>query len=265
MQSDSIRKTVGVALAVCLVCSVLVSTAAVYLQGIQEENKRNDKIKNILMAGGLYDKKTDVKTIFKEKITSYIIDLSTGEHIPEDQYTAKLSPETFDIKEMSVDPEYGHEIPAEADIAGIGHMPKNMLIYSVTENGVIEKVILPVHGKGLWSTMYGFVALSKDLNTVRGITFYEHGETPGLGGEIENPRWRASWNGKVVFDDHQKLILQVLKGQVNPASPDANHQIDGLSGATLTTRGVGKMIKFWFGENGYGPFLKKMREASSNG
>ncbi|KAA3609260.1 MAG: Na(+)-translocating NADH-quinone reductase subunit C [Calditrichaeota bacterium] len=265
MQSDSIQKTVGVALAVCLVCSVLVSVSAVYLQSIQEENKRLDKIKNILMAGGLYDKKADIQSVFKEKITSALIDLSTGDELSEEQFTAKLSPETFDIKEMAADKVLGQALGAEDDIAGINRIPKNMLVYSVVENGVIDKIILPMHGKGLWSTMYGFVAMSNDLKTIKGLTFYEHGETPGLGGEIENPSWRASWTGKLAFDDQAQLVLEILKGKVNPASAKASSQIDGLAGATLTTRGVEKMIKFWFGKNGYGPFLKKLREASSNG
>ena len=94
---------------------------------------------------------------------------------------------------------------------------------------------------------------------MRGLTFYEHGETPGLGGEVDNPLWKAQWNGKVAFDDAGKRILQVMKGKVDLSLPSAAHQIDGLSGSTLTTRGVDNTIRFWLGPDGYGPWLEKMR------
>ena len=108
--------------------------------------------------------------------------------------------------------------------------------------------------------MYGFIALDKDLITVSGITFYAHGETPGLGGEIDNPRWQKIWRGKQAYDPQGDLTIEVLKGKVDPSSANAEHQIDGLSGATLTTRGVDHMTKYWLGDNGYGLFLKNMRE-----
>jgi len=123
----------------------------------------------------------------------------------------------------------------------------------------LEKIILPVYGKGVWSTMYGFIALNNDLTTVEGFSFYEHGETPGLGGEVDNPAWRRSWVGKKAFDDRGKVAIEVLKGAVDPLSPEAVHQIDGLSGASLTTRGVDKLVRYWLGEHGYGPYLGKLR------
>jgi Na+-transporting NADH:ubiquinone oxidoreductase subunit C len=110
----------------------------------------------------------------------------------------------------------------------------------------------------LWSTLYGFLALDSDLKTIRGITFYEHGETPGLGGEVDNPRWKAQWKGKMAYDDNMKILIEVLKGQVDPTSPQAGHQIDGLGGSTITTRGVHNLVRFWLGENGYKPFLSNI-------
>jgi Na+-transporting NADH:ubiquinone oxidoreductase subunit C len=124
----------------------------------------------------------------------------------------------------------------------------------------VEKLILPIYGKGLWSTLYGFLALEKDLKTVSGITFYQHGETPGLGGEVDNPNWKGKWQGKQAFDDSGDVIIKVIKGAVIPGAPDADHQIDGLSGATLTARGVDNLVQFWLGENGYGPYLQQIRE-----
>jgi len=129
-------------------------------------------------------------------------------------------------------------------------------VYIAKDNGRITHYIFPVEGKGLWSTMYGFLALSPDFKTVLGMGFYDHGETPGLGGEITNPKWLASFNGKSAYDDNMNPKLQVIKGQADPASESAKYQIDGLSGATLTTKGVDKLISFWLSDEGYLPFVK---------
>jgi Na+-transporting NADH:ubiquinone oxidoreductase subunit C len=93
---------------------------------------------------------------------------------------------------------------------------------------------------------------------VKGFTFYEHAETPGLGGEIDNPRWKNSWKGKHVHDKEGNVIIEVIKGQVDTSRPESKHQVDGLSGATLTARGVDHLVKFWLGNNGYGLFLKRL-------
>jgi Na+-transporting NADH:ubiquinone oxidoreductase subunit C len=134
-----------------------------------------------------------------------------------------------------------------------------MIVYIVEGSAGLEKIILPVKGYGLWSTLYGFVALESDLNTVAGLGFYEHAETPGLGGEIDNPSWKAQWVGKKSYDSNNKQALTVIKGKVNMDRPESIHQIDGLSGATLTSRGVDNLVKFWMGENGFAPFLANLR------
>ena len=264
MSVASPQKTIGVALAVCLVCSILVSTAAVSLSKIQKANKKADKLKNILSAGDLYSAGQDVEKVFEDKIVGEIIEVSTGKTIPEEEYTDKLNIETFDIKAMAKDPEYCINIANDRDIAQIKRIPKYMPIYKVTENEKIEKVILPIYGKGLWSTLYGFMALDKDLHTFKGFTFYEHGETPGLGGEVDNPRWKQLWQGKQAFDDQWEVRIKVLKGKVDPSSADAKYQIDGLSGSTITTRGIDNLVRFWLGEDGYGPLFQKLRKELLN-
>ena len=123
----------------------------------------------------------------------------------------------------------------------------------------MEKYAFPVYGRGLYSTMYGVVALKPDLTTIDSITFYGHGETPGLGGEIENPSWKARWRGKEALDGEGNVLIEVLDGPVDPARPGAEHQVDGLSGATYTTRGVDQLVKFWLGPDGYGPYIGKLR------
>ncbi|MCP5103447.1 MAG: Na(+)-translocating NADH-quinone reductase subunit C [bacterium] len=257
--NDSLKNIIGVALVVCLVCSILVATAAVALRPRQEANKILEKRKNVLIAGALMKKGEDVNvdTIFSEKIQPALIDLKTGDQLPDEKMTGKLAPENFDVKKLSKDKDVGRVLPSKIDKARIKRMPTQMMVYFVKETDGYSRIIFPVHGSGLWSTMYGFLALDKDLKTVRGFTFYEHGETPGLGGEVDNPKWQASWNGKIAFDDAGKLKLAVIKGV---AGPDSNDKIDGLSGATLTTRGVDDLIKFWFGPEGYGPYLEKLRK-----
>jgi Na+-transporting NADH:ubiquinone oxidoreductase subunit C len=260
MPDESVKKTVTVALGVCIVCSVLISTAAVALRGIQLENKKLDRITNILIAGDLLVRDSDIRAVYEEKIEPLMIDLRTGDIMSEENFNETLNIDDFDIRTMAGDPEYGMPVPGDKDLANIKRMPRYMVVYLVKENNKTEKVVLPVYGKGLWATMYGFIALDRDLNTVKGFTFYEHAETPGLGGEVDNPRWKNSWKGKHVLDEEGNMKIEVIKGQVDTSRPESKHQIDGLSGATLTARGVDHLVKFWLGNDGYGLFLKRLRK-----
>lgn len=133
-------------------------------------------------------------------------------------------------------------------------------MYLVEKEGQLDSIILPVHGYGLWSTLYGFLALEGDLNTVVGLGFYSHAETPGLGGEVDNPQWKALWPGKKIYEEGSwSPEIRLIKGNVDPTSSSAPYQIDGLSGATLTSNGVTHLVQFWMGENGYAPFLKNLK------
>lgn len=259
MSNDSIKKTIQVALGVCLVASILVSSAAVALRPIQENNKQIDLLTNILVAGDLYSEDTDPKVLFDENIETQIIDLESGQFLDKDQYNADLDPISFNYIGLANSNEYGKEIPAKLDEAGIKRQPKYMVVYIVNDENGVDKYILPVYGKGLWSTMFGFMALNKDLRTIEGFTFYSHGETPGLGGEVDNPKWKAQWKGKQAFDENWNISIRVIKGIVDPNGAKANSQIDGLSGSTLTTRGVDNLVKFWLGDQGYGPFFNNLR------
>ncbi len=258
-KKDSTKKTLLVALGVCLVASVFVSTAAVGLKPLQDKNKKLDLLKNILSAGDLYEEGIDIEKTYNEKISSQIINLNNGNRIPEKRYDAQCNVDNFSVDEMAASSEWGEDIPATNDIAGIKRKPKAMVVYTVKNNNEIEKYILPIYGKGLWSTLYGFIALDKDLHTIKGFTFYQHGETPGLGGEVDNPNWKEQWIGKQAYDTDGNPIIEVIKGKVDKTSDKAIHQIDGLSGATLTTRGVNNLVKFWLSEKGYGPFINKLK------
>lgn len=185
---DGIGKVIGVALALCVVCSVVVSTAAVQLKPAQEINKTRDLKRNILQAAGLYDASQSVESQF-DSISTRVVDLRTG------RFTDEVDPSSFDQRSASKDPSNSAELDDEQDVAKISRREHYSLVYLVENSGAIEKIILPVRGYGLWSTLYGFVALESDANTVVGLGFYEHGETPGLGGEVDNPRWKAFWPG----------------------------------------------------------------------
>ena len=123
---------------------------------------------------------------------------------------------------------------------------------------------MPIKGYGLWSTLHGFLALESDLKTVVGLGYYEHAETPGLGGEVDNPSWKAKWVGKEVFGDNNEIMIKVVKGAVDSASPKAKYQMDGLSGATLTSRGVENMLQYWLSDQGFGPYFDKVRATGGN-
>jgi Na+-transporting NADH:ubiquinone oxidoreductase subunit C len=253
LPNDSKVKTIGVALALCLVCSIAVSTAAVALKPVQEANKLLDKKRNILQIAGLEQPGKSVEEAFKQ-VQAKVVDLQTGE------YVEGINPDTFDARAASVDPKQNVVLTKEQDIASIKRRAKYATVYLVKDvQGKLQKLILPVHGYGLWSTLYGFLALQADANTVVGLGFYEQAETPGLGGEVDNPTWKAKWPGKQVFDTNGKVAIRVMKGAAPDGDPKALHEVDALSGATLTSRGVDNLIHFWLGENGFGPYLQKVR------
>jgi Na+-transporting NADH:ubiquinone oxidoreductase subunit C len=243
MQRDSIANTFTVAVCLCIVCSVVVSTAAVMLRPAQERNKLLERKRNILQAAGLYTPDQPLEELFKQ-VETRIVDLETGEFVD----PSTINPETFNQRAAARNLTTSRIIPASEDLAGIGRREKYSLVYLIRDNGRLSQIVLPVHGKGLWSTLYGFLALDADLDTIEGLTFYEHGETPGLGGEVDNPRWKQQWVGKRAFDDDGQVRIQVVRGQVDEDQPESIHQIDGLAGATITARGVSNLVQFWLGE-----------------
>lgn len=240
-------------LVVCAFCSVLVAGAAVILRQPQEANKLLDRKRNILMAAGLMAEDKGVDELFAN-IDAKVVELATGE------YAKGIDPEAFDQRQAAKDPAQSVAIPPEKDLAGNKRRAKLAPVYLVRGSEEVVKVILPVYGKGLWSTLYGFVALdAKNLSTIRALIFYEHAETPGLGGEVDNPNWRAQWNGKEAFDEKGSIRIEVIKGKVDPGRPEAKYQVDGISGASITTRGVKNMLRYWLGEDGFGPYLARLK------
>ncbi len=266
--NDSLEKTIAIAVALCLVCAVLVSFAAVALKPLQIDNKAADMKKNILDVAGLLEEGADINAAFSEKIEAKIVDLETG------NYVENIDANEFDQRKAAKDPAQSVAIPKDKDIAHIRVKAKYAKVFLVKESGVIKSIILPMHGYGLWSTLYGFLSLDADGQTVQSINFYDQAETPGLGGEVVNPNWRALWKGKKVYAETDQpsmekgLIteadigepaLSLIKGVVDNTKPASQYQVDGLAGATLTSTGVTNLVRYWMSNEGFAPYLKKVR------
>jgi len=247
MPSDSLPKTLFVAVALCLVASMVVSTAAVALRPIQNANKLRDKQVNILQVAGLYHPDDNVDETF-QRFEPKVLDLQTGD------FTDQFDAATFDDRAAADDPELSQAL-AE-DPAGIGRQSRYKTVYLLRDDqSQLDKIILPIHGYGLWSTLYGFIAVEENGNEIYGLQFYEHAETPGLGAEVDNPRWKQQWAGKKLRDESGELTITVAK----MAPPQgADYHVDGLAGATLTSRGVDSLVRFWMGEQGYSPLLARL-------
>ena len=240
---DSFWGTVLIATVLCLVCSALVSSAYVVLKPTQVRNEQLDRKKNILLAAQLVSgdvTPSQVNDTYDESIRAKLIDLDTGEVLEADSAEA--------------DPEATDPIQPDGALPGFEKRAAQETVYEIVEDGKTVGYVLPIYGKGLWSTLYGFLALEADKQTVRGITYYKDGETPGLGGEINNPKWKGLWPEKKVYGESGEVELSVAKGKADPNDPYA---VDGLSGATLTSKGVDQMVKYWLGPDAFGKYLAK--------
>ncbi len=255
---ESIGRTIWVAFLVCLVCSVVVAGAAVGLKPTQVVNRELDKQRNILAIAGLAQADTpaaEVQRIFAERIRARVVNLETG------QFDESRDAASFDPLKAAQDPAQSQALTSAEDIASIRRRESHSVVYLVEDaQGGIQTLILPIRGYGLWSTLHGFIALKNDYTTVAGLGFYQHGETAGLGGEVDNPRWRGLWPDKRVFNEHGELDITVIKGSVDRGSPRAVHQVDGLAGATLTSNGVNNLLRYWLGPQGFGPLLTRLRQ-----
>ncbi len=248
-------------LILAFVCSALVAGAAVGLRPMQEANRIIDRKKHILYAAGLFNESKTIEEMFAPIFTR-VIDLKSGEFAED----GEIDVATYKQPRAAFSEGSGRPLETDQDIAKLRRLEKYSLVYLVQDGEQIRQIVLPVRGKGLWSTMYAYVALAADMSTITGVSFYEHGETPGLGGEIENKRWQDGWRDKKIYSDTGEIQLDFAKGKAVIEGEAANYQIDGLSGATLTTKGVNNLMEFWFGDHGFKPFITTMtNKENSNG
>ncbi len=260
---EGLRNVLLVAVSVCLVCSVVVSSAAVILKPQQLINQELDQKQNILRAAGMLPQGSNqdaqgrgIDELFKQ-FTVHAVDLETG------QFTDLDEIEAYDPIKAAKLPERSRELSGDEDIATIGRREDVSLVYlRRAGNGQLDKVVIPVRGYGLWGTLYGYLALEGDLKTVAGLGFYAQKETPGLGGEVDNPSWKGQWPGVELFDSSGQPAVRLVKSRSPSGSAAAVHEVDALAGATLTTRGVENLVRFWTGELGFGPFLTNLKANS---
>lgn len=263
------KQTLIVATCLCLVCSVLVSTAAVVLKPAQQIQKTLDIQKNILKVAGLYDESRSVASQFKV-VEPVLIELAGNRPRIEDPSEEGIDLKTYDPQKAAKREEDSVKVSPPGALPQISRREIYTIAYEIRkEDGSLDQVILPIYGKGLWSTLYGFIAVDADGQTVRGITFYQHGETPGLGGEVDNPAWKSLWAGKSLFepddlknaslDNLPEPTIQVAKGEVTEETADSEYKVDGLSGATITSNGVTALVRYWLGPDGFGSYLYRLR------
>lgn len=255
--NDSISKTLIVVISLCLVCAVIVSTAAVQLRPQQTANKLLDSQKNVLAVTGLLSG-GNVAQLYAEHIEERFVDIDSGEFV--------AKPANYDYRKFMKDPKESVRLSGEDDLASIKSRANIAPVYLAYKNGVasgeLTSIVLPIHGYGLWSTMHAFLALGPDGTTIQGLNYYEQGETAGLGGEVQNPQWVKQFEGKKLLDASGQPAIKVVKP--GNASADSAFEVDGLSGATLTSNGVQYTFDFWAGAKGFAPFLAKVRDGALN-
>lgn len=254
---DSSLKTLAVACILCVVCSIVVSGSAVFLSERQNENKVNDKRRNILIAAGLLGEREKAEKAHLNRLFDNIevkyVDLDSGQYV-------EALPGDYDQVKAAKDPLMSKALGLKEDIAGIKRREQVGAVYLIKDaDQQISRIVMPIRGYGLWSTLYGFLAFETDLKTVAALSFYQHAETPGLGGEVDNPKWKAHWQGKVLFDESYSPKIAMFKGKVTTDLSGHQHKFDALAGATLTSKGVQDLIRFWISDQGYGQYLKQQK------
>lgn len=257
LPNDSIAKSVLVTFAVCVFASLLVSITAVLLRPAQEKNKAAEQWRQI---SGILDDANSTSAgrgaNVPEGMKFRVVELATGE------YADQIDPATFTPQGVTDPSIHRIAIPAAQDIALIQNRLTHAVVRTLEKNGAPEIVILPVYGRGYASVLRGYLGLSGDTETVIGLAFYEHAETPGLGALIDTPQWRQLWRGKKVWGDDGEVLLGVASGPVLAGTDEALHQVDGLTGATWTGQGVTNLLHYWLGDHGFGLYLRKLRRAA---
>ena len=263
MNRDSPKKAILVVLLTALVCSTFVSAAVVLLRPIQLNNQMLERSRNIIGLTGLLEPgppvDDDEMLQLYRSLDRRMVDIDRA------VFDDAIDPDTFDKRRAANDPELGTGIPAAQDIASLGRRSRFAPVYIVWKDGGLDRLILPVRGAGMWSMLYGFIALESDLNTIAGMTFYEQNETPGLGDQITHAHWLEQWQGRRLFDARGQPRFRVSESAVEAGSSLAAYEVDALTGATVTGNAVTALIHYWFGPHGYQAFLAGLREQGEEG
>ncbi|MCB1407769.1 MAG: NADH:ubiquinone reductase (Na(+)-transporting) subunit C [Rhodobacteraceae bacterium] len=249
LPNDSLAKTLGVAFLVALVSATTVSVTSIALKPRQQAHidaAREAQLAELVATlPGLAE---ILRATGADTMESVLVDLTTGE------IDTTTDPAGYDFLAAQTDPALSDALPPELDLARIGRLPRLAPVYLVRDGDDLALVVLQIYGAGYQSTIRAYLALEGDLNTIAGLSIYEQGETPGLGSRITAPEWQALWSGQQVADATGEIAISVVRG--GAAGP---HEVDGITGATRSSNGVAGMVQFWMGENGYGPFLDRLK------
>ena len=258
MNKDALR-SLSVLVGVAVVCSILVSLSTTTLRPIRERNEALQRYRNVVSLTGLVEAGADDEQVLEvvEQLDARVVELNTG------AFADDLDPDDINARSAASDESRSTQIPPNADLARLGRRSNHEVLYLVWDDGALSRVIFPISGQGMWSTLYGFIALESDLNTIADGSFYEQTETAGLGDQIEDPTWQAQWRGRKIFGETGDVQFRVSGGVVSPSSAAAAFEVDGLTGATITGAGVTNLVRYWFGPHGYGPFLAQLAEGTS--
>lgn len=206
-----------------VVVAALLSSAAIFLKGPQDENIRREKMQNILYTIGVRDAADETQPISRD--------------LAADKYQEYVKQEL-----VLVNGEVQEGVKAFGiDMAKELKKPVEQRQYPlyVAENEGSTFYIIPVRGKGLWGPIWGYIALGEDMNEIVGASFDHKGETPGLGADIVKPAFSNQFVGKEIFNDAGEFVsIEVVKGNAS-----GEHQVDGISGGTITSVGVQDMLK----------------------
>ena len=250
--SESVPRTLLIAVAVALFCSAMVSTAVYVLRPIQGAYALLERNRTIVMVAGAFDAESEpadaeVVSAFLE-LDARVLDLDSMRFVP------TLNAHGFDHWQESV------EEPVDVEAQG-AQESRWVPVYFTGQTGDRAHLVVPVHGQGMWSTIYGYVALADDLNTVVAVRFHRHGETPGIGDRIQDSGWQGLWRGKEIYDAEGMQHIRVAAA----GAADPSHRVDVISGASITSEAVGRFVNEWFGEAGYGPWLAALRQPQNGG
>lgn len=239
-------------------CSLLVSMAVVLLRPLQQDHKALEQARNVVQLLGssaqvLNGSDDQLLKAFRA-LDARVVDLESGRFQP------GINAQDLDFDSTASQPSQKTAIPVGEDIARLGFRAKLVTVYLVWDQGVLDRIILPVQGMGMWSELRGFVALDPDLNTIADVSIYQQAETPGVGDQITQPGWLEKWRGRKIYDEDGVPQFAVASGKVEPGSATALHNVDAISGATVSTDAVTALVRFWFGPWGYQSFLKNLQE-----
>jgi len=254
LPKDSAPKTLLVSLAVCLVCSLVVSAAAIWLRPLHREHLKREQRAHVLE---MLEQQPGLSKLLggidPSAIETRIVNLDRGEE------DTDIDAATYDPRAAARDPARSTTIPKERDFAGIERRARWARVYVIRHEGRIRSLILPIFGRGYGGLIHGYLALEGDANTIAGISFYEHTETPGIGDEITHGAWRERWHGKRVRNAEGKVRIRVVDEEAAKTDEDPLHRVDAIGGATRSSQGVGNMVRFWMGDDGFGPYLRSLQ------